>query len=234
MSLFTAQWNCLNFPSHSACQVVAAAVAPWICNLLGWPVQTIAFRFRLRVIITRISKLLFPFLGRVEDFDTLYVSYTAIYQAVSTVICWIKLNWLFTSQTWITLDERHPVKQILLCAMVFGIICNYISFLCIFLVENFLCHCFDYFFLIPRLFDRIVEGSEPPNESQRQRIEFSLFIYIYILAHFKRSRRPIVLNLTQVAILKILRGVSPKECVLINSIRSISSDRQEAPPRGAF
>lgn len=108
----------------------------------------------------------------------LYVSYTAIYQAVSTVICWIKLNWLFTSQTWITLDERHPVKQILLCAMVFGIICNYISFLCIFLVENFLCHCFDYFFLIPRLFDRIVEGSESPNES-RQRIEFSLFIYIY-------------------------------------------------------
>lgn len=76
----------------------------------------------------------------------LYASYTAIYQAVSTVICWIKLNWLFTSQTWITLDERHPVKQILLCAMVFGIICNYISFLCIFLVENFFCHCFDYFF----------------------------------------------------------------------------------------
>lgn len=71
MSLFTAQWNCLNFPSHSACQVAAAAVAPWICNLLGWPVQTIAFRFRLGVIITRISKLLFPFLGRVEDFDTL-------------------------------------------------------------------------------------------------------------------------------------------------------------------
>lgn len=72
---------------------------------------------------------------------------------------------------WETSGEDSPLRN--------GIICNYISFLCIFLVENFLCHCFDYFFLIPRLFDRIVEGSEPPNESQRQRIEFSLFTYIY-------------------------------------------------------